>query len=81
MPKIQRSDLPEALFRHLLDRVRTRSITEENLLQLLHWIETNPTVPSGPWFKRFGAFTACGDGALLKTFLRSEHSATGTESK
>ena len=79
MPKIQRANLPPALLQHLLDRVEQRSITLENLMQVLHWIETNPTVPDGDWFKRFELFTVCGAGALIKTFLTPEQVARGTE--
>ena len=51
MPKLQRSNIPEALLDHLLDRVFRRGTTEEELYQILHWVEGNPTVPEGDWFK------------------------------
>ena len=35
-------------------------------MQVLHWIEENPIVPEGDWFKRFGHVTVCGEGALRK---------------
>jgi len=53
MPKIQRSSIPPELLQHLLRRAREREITLEMLHQVLHWVEENPTVPEGDWFKRF----------------------------
>lgn len=79
MPRIQRSDLPPALFAHLLDRAFAREVSRADLVQRLHWIETNPTVPTGDWFKRFGRCTVCGKGPLIKTFLKLQQSATGVE--
>ena len=37
MPKIQWSDLPEALRRHLLLRLKERQVTEQDLLKLMEW--------------------------------------------
>ena len=48
-------------------------------MQVLHWIEGNPIVPEGDWFKRFGRVTVCGQGALIRTFLNTEHVAIGEE--
>ena len=79
MPRIQRSNLPAALLEHLLDRVFKRGISEEDLFQVLHWIETNPSVPDGDRFKRFRSVTVCGQGALIKTFLTPKQTAIGTE--
>ena len=79
MPKLQRSNLPPAVLNHLLLRVRDRGVSEEDLMTLLGWIEKNPTVPIDDWFKRFGRFTICGRGALIKTFLTSHQAAIGTE--
>ena len=69
MPKIRRTKLPPLVLNHLLDRVRDRKITVENLQALYLWLATNPTVPITPWFKRFPDFTLCGEGELIKTFL------------
>jgi hypothetical protein len=79
MPEIQRANLPPALLAHLLDRVAERNITKDDLMQVLHWIEGNPIVPEGDWFKRFGHVTVCGKGALIKTFLNPGHVAIGKE--
>ena len=64
MPRIQRQDLPRALFQHLLDRVQSR---------------LEPEVPVGKWFKRFAGFTVCGEGMLIKTFLQAGQLPLGTE--
>jgi hypothetical protein len=79
MPKIQRSDIPEDLLRHLLHRRRERGVTTEDLVQFVHWLDGNPTVPVGPWYKRFHGFVVCGEGDLVKTFLASKQTAIGTE--
>ena len=79
MPKIQRSDVSPALLEHLLDRMYSRAITLADLMQLVHWLDGNPTVPTGDWFKRFYRVTVCGSGPLIKTFLTSQQSARGEE--
>ncbi len=79
MPKIQRSNVPPALLAHLLDRLITREITSENLHQFQLWLHTNPTVPTGRWYRRFGSFSVCGEGPLVKTFLRAEQTPVGEE--
>lgn len=79
MPKIKRSDLPRALLGHLLDRVREREVSLEDLHQMIHWIDTNPTVPAGAWYKRLRGVTICGHGTLVKTFLTPKQTATGIE--
>ena len=79
MPKIRRKGIPAALLRHLFDRVREREISEDQLGLLCDWIEANPEVPSGKWFKRFPEMTVCGEGELIKTFLRHGQLADGAE--
>ena len=79
MPKLQRSNIPEALFRHLLLRVRQREITVADLEQFYHWIQANPTVPEGAWYKRFQNFTLCGQDHFVKTFLEFNRTPVGKE--
>jgi len=79
MPKIRRKGIPAALLRHLFDRIREREISEDQLGLLLDWIEVNPEVPHGRWFKRFPEMTVCGEGELIKTFLRLGQIAEGVE--
>jgi hypothetical protein len=33
----------------------------------------------GKWFKRFSGMTVCGEGELVKTFLRQGQAASGEE--
>lgn len=79
MPKIRRQKLPEALLRHLLARVRQRNISYEQIILLTRWLETEPEVPNGKWFKKFSGMTVCGEGELIKTFLQPRQIATGEE--
>jgi hypothetical protein len=79
MPKIRRHDLPPALFEHLLDRIRLREIPADQLGLLADWLDTEPEVPEGKWFKRFPQMTACGEGELMKTFLTANQGPVGTE--
>ncbi len=69
MPKIRREDLPPAFFHHLLDRIQSRKISPDQLVLLARWLDTEPQVPEGEWYKRFPEMTACGEGELIKTFL------------
>jgi hypothetical protein len=70
MPKIERwENLPEAVRQHLVDRMRDRQIKIADLNQLRVWIETQPDVPQGDWFKDFGSFKICGHGSYPKAFL------------
>ncbi len=77
MPSIQWSDLPEALRDHLLERLRERRISAEDLYQLKCWRESEPVAPDGKWFKDFGSFKVCGEGRYPKTFLLRHQIATG----
>jgi len=56
MPKIEWTNLPPALRRHLFDRVEERLITADDLFQLKLWCESQPEAPDGPWYKDFGSF-------------------------
>ena len=69
MPKVRRQNLPPALFQHLLDRIQSRRIPATQLELLAKWLDAQPDVPEGQWYKRFSGMTACGEGGLIKTFL------------
>lgn len=69
MPKVRRRKLPEALLRHLLARMREREISYEQVALLAQWLDTEPEVPEGKWFKKLPGVTVCGEGELIKTFL------------
>ena len=62
-------DLPTGVKRHLQDRIDDRQITYSDLLKLKFWIESQPDVPEGAWFRDFGTFLLCGNGPYLSTFL------------
>ena len=79
MPKIRRQKLPEALLRHLLTRMRQRGVSDEQIVLLAHWLDTDPEVPNGKWFKKFSGLTVCGEGEFIKTFLQPGQIATGEE--
>jgi hypothetical protein len=49
MPQIETwSRLPAAVRDHLVERMRDRNISVEDLNQLRVWIESKPIVPEGP---------------------------------
>ncbi len=33
------------------------------------WLDREPEVPEGEWYKRFRGMIVCGEGELVKTFL------------
>ena len=77
MPKVRRQNLPPALFKHLLDRIQSRKIPATQLELLAKWLDTEPDVPEGQWYKRFSGTTVCGEGELVKTFLLPGQPAKG----
>jgi hypothetical protein len=77
MPKIQWTDLPEALRDHLFERLAERKITAEDLYKLKLWRESGPEAPEGLWYKDFGSFKLCGEGRFPKTFLLRGQVAKG----
>lgn len=79
MPKVQRTDIPRALLAHLLLRIEQRSISADALKSLAAWLDTNPEVPIGDWYKRFPTMTVCGKGTLVKTFLTPAQVPIGKE--
>jgi hypothetical protein len=75
--------LPEAVRRHLNERLRDRRITASDLYKLQFWLEQppGPDVPEGDWFKDFGTFKLAGRGELVLTFLTPDQAGYGTEIK
>ena len=55
------------------------NISLDDLNRLRLWIESQPEVPNGDWYKDFGTFKLCGKGELPKTFLLPGQVATGKE--
>ncbi len=78
MPRIARwENLPEKVRQHLAEWMRDRAISVSDLNRLRIWVETNPQVPEGDWFKEFGSFKICGHGSFPKTFLFKGQAAKG----
>jgi hypothetical protein len=78
MPQIATwAKLPEGVRHHLIDRMRDRAISLADLNELRLWIDTQPEVPEGDWYKDFGSFKLCGTGPLPKTFLLRGQAAKG----
>ncbi len=69
MPNVRRQNLPPALFQHLLERIQSRKIPSTQLALLATWLDAEPDVPEGEWYKRFSGVTVCGEGELIKTSL------------
>ena len=78
MPQIETwPRFPFAIRNHLVDRMRDRNITIDDLNRLRLWIESKPNVPDGTWYKDFGSFKLCGEGKYPKTFLLAGQTAAG----
>jgi hypothetical protein len=69
VPRVRRQNVPPALFQHLLDRVQSRRIAASQVELLAKWLDSEPEVPEGQWYKRFSGMSVCGEGELIKTFL------------
>jgi len=79
MPRVRRQNLPPRLLDHLLDRIRSRNISADQLGLLAQWLDGQPEVPVGRWFKKFSGMTVCGEGELIKTFLQPGQLPDGEE--
>jgi hypothetical protein len=79
MPKVRRGGVPKSLLEHLWVRVDERQISIAQLELFATWLETEPEVPHGKWFKRFPEMIVCGEGELVSTFLRIGQLAEGEE--
>ena len=79
MPQVRRNDIPPALFRHRLDRIQERQIDASQLELLAKWLDGEPEVPEGPWYRKFSGMTVCGEGELIKTFLMPGQAPRGKQ--
>jgi hypothetical protein len=78
MPKIRKPP-PKGILDHLVKRYREGRITSSDFLELKHWLESDPDVPDGKWFKRFKTGTLAGKGEEPSTFLAPGMAVEGTE--
>jgi hypothetical protein len=70
-------EFPAGIRAHLSERLLDRSITADDLDALRIWVESEPDVPEGKWYKDFGRFKICGEGPDPKTFLTQGQAALG----
>ena len=59
--------------------MRERHISAEQIILLARWLDTEPMVPEGKWFRKFSDFILCGEGEFIKTFLRHGQAPDGLE--
>jgi len=64
---------------HLMRRVREREISTAQLGLLARWLDADPEVPDGKWFKCFPEMIVCGEVSLVKAFLRPGQAPFGEE--
>jgi len=77
MPKIKKP--PPYFMKHLVDRFREGRISVSDFDALQDWLNSNPEVPAGAWYKRFPKFFLAGEGEVPKTFLTPDMVPHGTE--
>ena len=78
MPRIRKPP-PPAIMDHLIERYRDGRVAIADFVELKHWLETDPEVPAGMWYKRFKGFILAGEGEMPKTFLTPGMSPKGQE--
>jgi len=78
MPKIKRPP-PKGILDHLVERFRDGRISSSDFLELKHWLDSDPDVPDGKWFKRFKSGVLAGNGERPSTFLSPGMAVEGEE--
>ncbi len=83
MPKIKRPP-PKGILNHLIKRCLERGqergqVSEADFLELKHWLESDPEVPNGKWYKRFKNGILAGNGEMPSTFLSPGMAVEGEE--
>jgi hypothetical protein len=61
----------------LLDRIRTREISVDDLMQFQEWAKATREYPEDEWCKDFGTFKAVGRGLELASFLSKNQPCWG----
>lgn len=64
---------------HLIQQFREGRIPAGEFLTLKQWIDSDPDVPEGMWYKRFRSFTLAGNGEWPSTFLTPGMAVKGVE--
>lgn len=78
MPKIKLPP-PRGALDHLIQRYREKRIQDSDFLELKHWLESEPDVPNGKWYKRFKTGILAGNGERVSTFLAPGMAVDGDE--
>jgi hypothetical protein len=78
MPKIKKPP-PKGILDHLVQRYREGRISSSDFRDLKHWLESDPDVPDGKWFKRFRTGTLAGQGETPSTLLALGMAVEGDE--
>jgi hypothetical protein len=78
MPKIKKPP-PPGILKHLIKRYHEGRISSDDFLELKHWLESDPDVPNGKWYKRFKTGTLAGEGEMPSTFLAPGMAVEGKE--
>jgi hypothetical protein len=71
----------ESPIQHAQDQAAsaTRRIAADDFLELKQWLESDPDVPQGKWYKRFKTGTLAGRGETPSTFLTPGMTVEGEE--
>jgi len=77
VPRVRRKNVPPLLLQHLLDRIHERGVQAKQLEALADWLDGEPEVPKGLWYKRLSGMTVCGEGEMIKTFLLPDQAPKG----
>jgi hypothetical protein len=77
MPKIR--EPPRLIMEHLVQRFRDGRLAVSDFDELQDWLESDPDVPNGKWYKRFKNFTLAERGELPSTFLMPGMAVVGQE--
>lgn len=78
MPQVT-TQIPDEIFKHILDRVRTREIPISDIQELFAWIETKPLAPKGHWWHRLTNSIVVGHDAFPVSMLQPSMTPYGKQ--
>jgi hypothetical protein len=61
----------------LLDRIRTREISVDDLMRFHEWAQAKREYPDGEWCRDFGTIKVVGKGLEVSTFLSQDQPCWG----